>query len=149
MAAWRVRRYARCQTWFLEIEMAQQAEWIASTEGQDCDFSLRAAHDIKACLEKTSAFKDLARFESRQQRNYERLVRLLHDLQRDRLQQSGASAPPAPITPQNEQNEPRSAPDPTRDPTPIAPETASATAGNRPTTPSRPVPAPRQTHNRP
>src|SRR5260370_3895788 len=33
MAAWRVRRYARCQTWFLEIEMAQQAEWISRTGG--------------------------------------------------------------------------------------------------------------------
>src|SRR5260370_18192470 len=70
MAAWRVRRYARCQTWFLEIEMAQQAEGIASTKGEDCDFSLRAAHAIKPCLDKPSAFKDLPPLESPQQPNY-------------------------------------------------------------------------------
>src|SRR5260370_5841427 len=106
MAAWRVRRYARCQTWFLEIEMAQQAESIASTEGEDCDFSLRAAHAIKACLEKSSGFKDLARFEARLLRNYERLVRLLHDIQRDRIQQSGDYDTPEKITTHNADNEP-------------------------------------------
>ena len=28
MAAWRMRRYTRCQTWFLEIEMAEQAKRV-------------------------------------------------------------------------------------------------------------------------
>jgi hypothetical protein len=57
MAAWRIRRYGTSQAWFLEMEMANQAEWIASTEGEDCDSSLRAAHAIKACLEKSSGFR--------------------------------------------------------------------------------------------
>src|SRR5260370_28072446 len=57
MAAWRVRRYVTTQAWFLDMEMANQAEWIASTECQDFDFSLRAAPPIKPCLYKSSAFK--------------------------------------------------------------------------------------------
>src|SRR5260370_3347138 len=134
MAAWRVRRYGTTQAWFLEMEMANQAEWIVSTEGEDCEFSLRAAHAIKACLEKSSGFKDLARFESRLLRTYERLVRLLHDIQRDRLQQSGASTTPEPITPQNEENEPRRAVNPTL----LAPETACSNPENDPTTPWKP-----------
>ena len=114
MTTWRIRRYAPVAQALLECEMSNQAAHLAEWwPAIDC--LMRTSLAVKGVLENSAALRDLERIENRLYRQQERLIRLLHDLRRDRKTQavqeskkcenvprSAEPATPAPAAPQRE-----------------------------------------------
>jgi len=83
VVTWRIRRYWPATATILELEMSIQADKIARVQ-PTITHEQRTALAVHGVMEKTNALRDIDRLEARQLRCQERLVRLLHDLQKDR-----------------------------------------------------------------
>ena len=102
VVTWRIRRYWPATGVLLELEMSTQAPNIAKIQ-PTITHQQRTGLAVLGAIEKTNALRDIDRMEARLLRSQERLIRLLHDLQKDRL-------PKAVKKPQKCENEPRSTP---------------------------------------
>ena len=100
VVSWRIRRYWPATVVALDLEMSVQAEHLAKVFPQ-VSLEQRTALAVETAMERSRALRDIDRMEARLLRSQERLIRLLHDLQKDRL-------PKAVKKPQNCENEPRS-----------------------------------------
>jgi len=108
---WRIRRYWPASVVVVELEMSVQAEHIARIQ-PTITHQERTGLAVRKVFEKSHTLRDIDRMESRLLRSQERLIRLLHDLQKDRQPKSAKK-------PQNYENEPRStAPATPEQPTP-------------------------------
>jgi len=101
---WRYQRYEGCQEWMLELAMADQAPQIAKESADPIPHDARHTLAVHKCLSRLNTpLRELSRLLDRLQRQQQRLLAILKDLQGPRFNDGAKSQPKAP---ENHGNEP-------------------------------------------